>query len=495
MFIVGIEPKAPGMHIFSQTHMPRLGLPQLLTIARQMGHECRIYCEEIAPIVWDDVQRADMILMSSTTSTAPRAYALTKKIKEDINSDAPLLMGGPHVTFLPEEALEKGADFVFRHEADESFVDFIKWWTCGRESHRLMDIPGLSFKMGNCYHHTAEPKPVNLDLLPTPDLDLIAGLGKPGAIPLITSRGCPWNCDFCSEVSMFGRAYRFRSEEKLIEDIRYYDKKYGKIPIFFADDNLAANLSRLAKLCEGIIKNHLIRAYSGQVRLDLAKHPNMLSLLNRTGFERVFIGYESTNEETLQAAHKGLSFDDMASYTKAIHKHGIEIHAMWVIGFDTDTLETVKNNMRASIKWKLETSQFLILVPIPGSKLYDNFKRDKRIFNHDWSKYDGHHVTFFPVKMTPKQLQVSVMLDAMPKLYNHWQTLKIFTVQNLQIVKGLFKIKTWHPIRSAKSSIITLFVRIWGRYTTKKMKKPIRNYLSQIPISTSERRHKTAAIN
>jgi len=485
MFIAGIEPKAPGMHIFSQTLMPRLGLPQLLTIAKKMGHECEIYCEEIAPINWERIRQADMILISSTTSTAPRAYALIKKIKEDMNPQATILMGGAHVTFLPEEALDKGADYVFRHEADNTFPAFLEWWSAGKDSRELLRIPGLSFVVGDSYHHTPKPGRVNLDSLPTPDLDLIVGFGKPGAIPLITSRGCPWDCDFCSEVSMFGRAFRFRSEEKVIADIRYYNRRYGKIPIFIADDNLAANRARLERLCHEIIANGLVRSFSGQIRLDLAQNPEMLSLMFKAGFERAYIGYESTNAESLEAMGKGLKATSMAEYTKIIHSRGLEIHAMWVLGFDTDTIATVKDNIRAAINWKIETSQFLILVPIPGSRLYEQFKKDGRIFNRDWSSYDGHHVTFYPAKMTPRQLQVAVMLEAMPKLYNHWQTIRIFVDENWRSAKASFRLRSWHPLRRIKTTLITLVVRIWGRGVTRKMKRPIRDYLKEIPSTST----------
>ncbi len=493
MNIIGIEPRAPGLHIFSQSVMPRLGLPLLLTMARNMGHQCVVYCEDIAPVEWDIVAKADMILISTLTSTAPRSYALIKKIKENSNRKVPILMGGPHVTFLPEEALDNGADYVFRHEADESFVSFLQWWNEGRDANKLMKIPGISFMVAGKHHHNPDPKRVDLDTLPAPDLDLIHGFDKPGAVPLITSRGCPYDCDFCSEIAMFGRAYRFRSEQKVLDDIKYYDRRYGKIAIFFADDNLGANKPRLERLFNGIIDNRLVRSYSGQIRLDLAKNPEILNLLNRAGFERAYIGYESTNFETLEATGKKLSSDDMEAFTRIIHRHGIEIHAMWVLGFDTDTLETIKMNINACIHWKIETNQFLILVPIPGSALYERFTNTNRIFNADWSKYDGHHVTFYPVKMTPRQLQIAVMLEAMPKIYNYWQTLRILIIENWRIARGFFKfgkLGSWHPIRRTRNSLLTFFVRIWGRRVSIKMRKPIKNYLKEIPVTSSEPRPK-----
>jgi anaerobic magnesium-protoporphyrin IX monomethyl ester cyclase len=489
MYIIGIEPKAPGVHIFSQTHMPRLGLPQLLTIALNLGHKCLIFCEEIAVIDWERLREADMILISSTTSTAPRAYSLIEKIRKDYNQKAPILMGGPHVTFLPEEALSKGADYVFRHEADESFASFLAWWKAGHDSSDLLKIPGLSIKIGDRFHHGPQPKRVNLDSLPTPDLDLIHGYKKPFTIPLITSRGCPFDCEFCSEVAMFGHAYRFRSEEKILEDIEFYDARYGRPEIFIADDNLGANRPRLERLCRGMIENDLVRPFSGQIRLDLAKYPGTLRLMTKAGFGRAYIGYESTSQETLEKVGKDIGADDMGKYTKIIQRMGIEIHAMWVLGFDTDTLETIKQNLKAAFKWRLETCQFLILVPIPGSNLFQKLKDSKRIFNPDWSKYDGHHVTFYPAKMTPRQLQVSVMLDAMPKLYSFWQTGRIFVADNFRTAKGFFRLRNWHPVRRTKNSILTLLVRIWGHYTTRRMKKPIRNYIKQTSAMSAEPGH------
>lgn len=485
MVIIGIEPKAPGLHIFSKTYIPRLGLPQLLTIAENMGHECEIYCEQITPLPWERIAEADIILISSITSTVPRAFSLIKKIKEV--SNAPVLMGGPHVTFLPEEALDNGADFVFRHEADDSFPMFIEWYLSGRDYQTLDDIPGLSFKVGNSYYHTSRPPEVDLDRLPTPNLDLIKGLGKPSSIPMITSRGCPWGCEFCSEIAMFGREYRFRSEEKVIEDIRYYDRLYGKTPIFFAEDNLGANKRRLEGLCRSIIEKGLGRSIGGQVRLDLAKSPQTLKLMSRAGFQRAYIGYESTNAESLKAVGKGLKEREMGQLTRQFHKYGIAIHAMWVLGFDDDTLETVKNTVKANIKLKIETTQFLILVPIPGSRLFYRLQDENRIFCRDWSRYDGHHVNFYPGKMTPRQLQIAVMLDAMPRMYGLWLTLRIFMLNNIRIGLALLKGR-WHPFREFKSNLDTLVVRVWGKGITRKMNKTIKGYIDQIPAISRKAR-------
>lgn len=481
MYIVGIEPKSPGLHIFGQTYSPRLGLPLLATIAEKMGHACKIFCEEISPIFWPDIARANMILISSITSTAPRAYSLIPKIRE-LNSQAPILMGGPHCTFLPEEVLAKGVDYVFRHEADESFPQFIDWYVTDKTTDGLLQIRGLSFILNGEYIATPDSAWVDLDTLPTPNFELIHGFKNPKVLTVITSRGCPWNCEFCSEIAMFGRQYRFRSTAKVIKDIRKYHDRYGKVSIFFGDDNIAANPIRLRELCRGLIGiKKMISSYSGQVRLDIAKDPRNVALMRQANFDRFYIGYESTNDASLMASGKGITYAEMVRYTKEIHRQGIMIHAMWVIGFDDDSLETIKENVKASIRLRLETSQFLILVPIPGAAIYDRYKTEKRIFSTDWSKFDGHHVTFMPKNITARQLQIAVMLKAMPKIYSLHQTMKLFVLGNWELLLGRFRQRKWQPFHELRMNFLTLFARIWGRNKIRQYRKIMRKYLKQLP--------------
>jgi len=483
MLIVGIEPQAPGVHIFSGARIPRLGLPLLLTMAQEMGHRAEIYCEDITPIDWKKVRQAGIICISSITSTIPRAYDFINKIRTELRLTAPILIGGPHVTFLADEALDHGADYVFRHEADLSFPMWLEWWTGSRNPQELFAIPDLSFRVGNQNHHAVPNVPrqwVDLDTLPTPDLRLIIGYGKPNVIPLITSRGCPMDCDFCSEFAMFGRQYRFRSEQRVIDDLRYYDRIYGKTPMFIADDNLGANPSRLERLCDSIDVNGLVRELSGQVRLDLARRPQTLAKMSKAGVSRVFIGYESINQRSLDAMGKKLKSAEMHMLTKVFHKHRIAVHSMWVLGFDDDTIETVKETIRSCIRWGIETTQFLILVPIPGARLYRRFLDEKRIIVTDWSKYDGHHVTFQPKGMTASQLQVAVMLDAMPQAYNLWQTYKLLLQNNLRTAWGVVNRKTRHPIINLKGNRTTFFARLAGRMAIKKIRPQFTEYLKRI---------------
>lgn len=500
MLIIGIEPRAPGLHIFTQAYTPRAGLPRLLTRAQELGHQCIIFCEEMrsSQINWELISQADLILISSITSTAPRAYSIIKLIKE-YNKHAPILGGGPHFTFEYQEALSNGIDYVFRHWADHSFFEWLNWYqgladaqnVTSHDLQKLLDIHGLAYKIAGHVHRTGLPEIVNPDSWPTPDFRLVHGY-KPKFITLISSEGCDHNCEFCSEWTMHGAQYRSRSPEKVITDIIYYRKLYGKIPIFFGDDNLAADLKsrdnsvliyghdRLKKLCELILQADLKGVYSGQVRLSLADRPELLELMAKVGFDRVYIGYESINPANTNAVGNKLNFEQMAQQTMAFHQHGIAIHAMWVLGFDNDTLDTVKRTIESCIKWRIGTNQFMILMPLPGSPLRSRLIKANRIIHNDWEKYDGHHVVFIPQLMKAWELQAAVMLEAMPRVYNLGQTFRIYLGSNIRTLKRWLTHKAPHPGIEFKSAFVTLILRLVGRDVVRQAKKPAKKYLERL---------------
>ncbi|MGZ4886617.1 MAG: B12-binding domain-containing radical SAM protein, partial [Candidatus Aminicenantales bacterium] len=220
--IVFIEPQAPNLHIFSQFPLPRLGTLILGTIMERRGWQVEVFVEDLRRVDYDLVASSDIVGISTITSTAPRAYAIADRVRA---MGVPVLMGGPHVTYLAEEALEH-ADFVIRGEGESALTAFIDAWERGRD---FSAVPNLSLKPdGHVIHHPMLPMEKDLDAIPYPDLALL----KPDPrrfkfrppIPVQTSRGCPFDCSFCSVTGMFGKKYRFRSTENIIEELRRYDR-------------------------------------------------------------------------------------------------------------------------------------------------------------------------------------------------------------------------------------------------------------------------------
>ncbi|HDT13990.1 MAG TPA: radical SAM protein [Candidatus Aminicenantes bacterium] len=400
--IVLIEPKAPNLHIFSQFPLPRLGTLILGTMMKARGWEVDVFVEDFRTIDFDALAAADLVGISTITSTAPRAYAIADKARA---MGITVLMGGPHVTYLTEEALDH-ADFVVRGEGEAALPAFID----ARESGAgYADVPNLSFKDGSgaIVHNPMAPRVSDLDRIPFPDFSLLRpdakGLKHMSSIPVLTSRGCPFDCSFCSVTGMFGRKYRFRSTANIIEELRLYDGR--KTLIFFYDDNFAADPERTRDLCEAMIREKLRLKWTTQVRADVARDPSLVGLMKEAGCHTVYIGFESANPDALADMKKKQTVEEIARAVKVFRRHRIHIHGMFVLGFDQDDWRTVRKTVRWAKRARLTSTQFLILTPLPGSAFYDRVAAEDRIRFHDWALYDAHHAVFQPARLSLPDLQ------------------------------------------------------------------------------------------
>jgi radical SAM superfamily enzyme YgiQ (UPF0313 family) len=400
--IVFIEPKAPNLHIFSQFPLPRLGTLILGTMMKKRGWEVELFVEDFRKVDFDVIAGADLVGISTITSTAPRAYAIADRVRA---MGIPVLMGGPHVTYLTEEALEH-ADFVVRGEGEAALAAFIDAREDGGE---LADVPNLSYRdaSGAIVHNPMAPRAADLDRIPFPDFSLLRpgakGLKYMASIPVLTSRGCPFDCSFCSVTGMFGRKYRFRSTENIIEELRRYSGR--KTMVFFYDDNFAADPRRTRELCEAIIREKLKITWTTQVRADVTRDPELVGLMRKSGCHTVYIGFESVNPDALEDMKKQQTVAEIANAVKVFRRHRIHIHGMFVLGFDQDDWRSVRKTVRFAKRARLTSTQFLILTPLPGSAFYDQISAENRIRFHDWALYDAHHAVFQPARFSLPDLQ------------------------------------------------------------------------------------------
>ncbi|MBN2414728.1 radical SAM protein [bacterium] len=417
--MVFIEPKAPNLHIFSRFTLPRLGCFILATLMQKRGWQADVIVEENEEIDFSRIQDADLVGISTITSTAPRAYAIADILR---SKGIPVIMGGPHVTFLPGEALEH-CDFVVRGEGEQALTAFVDQW----EGKRAWEaVPNLSFrKDGNPIHTQSLPLIQDLDAVAVPDAGLLQKSSKSIAgkrvIPVQTSRGCPFNCTFCSVTGMFGKKFRYRSKENILAELRHYDS--SKNEIFFYDDNFTANRSRAKALLRAMIREGFRFTWSTQVRADIAKDRELVELMYRAGCRIVYIGFESVNPESLEAMHKSQTVAEMREAVKVLRKQKINIHGMFVYGFDTDSWKTVKATVRFAKRMRLMSTQFLILTPLPGSGFYRQLEREGRIVLNDWNLYDAHHAVFRPSGFTMAELQ-RAQIYSHTRFYSFWESVK-----------------------------------------------------------------------
>jgi len=446
-----IEPEPPGMHVYAKVLMPRLGLPIIAATLEERGHDVLIYSPQMAPIDWDDVNSADLVGISSTTSTVPTAYQFADDLR---GRGVPVVIGGSHVTFLSDEALGH-ADYVARGEGgEELMLELIEVLESSREPET---VAGLSFhRNGEVVHNPLRSRCPDLDALPFPNLKLLVGNERLTTTPIMTSWGCPFACNFCSVTAMFGRKYRFRSAESVVAELK--DKRPKRI--FFYDDNMAADKKRLKTLLRMMIDEDLIIPWSAQVRTDVTRDPELLELMHRSGCELVYLGLESVNQETLDGFDKAQTVEDIEVAIKKLHEYSIRSHGMFVLGADTDTVQTVRDTVKFAMKNRIDTVMLNILTPLPGTPQFNDLEAAGRIFEKRWELYDAHHVVFTPAQMTPYELQIEVMRAYM-RFYSLRQWLGYvftfrFTKQLLFHGWGMVIIRNWRRDARNKAFIKAL---------------------------------------
>ena len=343
-----IEPKNSHLHIFSRFELPRLGGVLLATILRNQGYEADALFASPEEALRAPLS-ADLVGISTITATAPGAYRIADELRR---RGTPVVLGGPHASFLPEEALQH-ADFS------------------------LLRVNG--------------GKPF-----------LTPGHGRP-TIPIQTSRGCPFDCTFCSVTGMFGRRYRHRSTANVLSELTRYDPRHCFL--FFYDDNFTANPRRSKELLREMIRLNLGFKWSTQVRTDVAKDPEMLDLMAEAGCNYLYIGFESVDPVALREMHKSQTVAEMRTAIREIHRRRIGIHGMFVFGFDSDTPQTARATVDFALQERVDTAQFLILTPLPGSDFYGKVLQEARLLDRNWDTYDAHHVKYLPRGFTPWELQ------------------------------------------------------------------------------------------
>ena len=448
--------------MWSYALYPRLGLPLIGAALKSAGHDVLIYSSKLAPIDERDLAAADLVGISTTTSTAPAAYAMARALRE---RGVPVVIGGSHVTFMADEALQH-ADFVARGEGGEALtLELVEALKGGRE---LETIAGLSFtRDGRPVHNAARERCADLDELPVPDLSLIVGHERLTTTPIMTSWGCPFACTFCSVTAMFGRSYRWRSPESVIAELK--DKRPHNV--FFYDDNLAADKRRLKTLLRMMIAEDLVVPWQAQARTDVARDPELLDLMARSGCHRLALGLESIDQATLDRFEKSQSVADITQAIDALHRHGIQCHGMFVLGADTDVPATTRRTVEFARSHHIDTVMLNILTPAPGTRQFADLDAEGRIFTRRWELYDGLHVVFMPRQLAPHELQDGV-LRAYRRFYS--------TRQLLAFVARL------RPTRVRDHSWCWWFARYWSRQKSTRAYLRMLKRLRRPPSRTTE---------
>ncbi len=326
-------------------------------------------------------KKIDLVGITAITSTAPRAYEIADRFRE---KGITVVLGGIHPSALPEEAALH-ADAVVIGEAEGLVQELVEDFKNGR--------------LKKFYHSNRRPSLANL---PMPRTDLLSGNRYYKEMDMIqTTRGCPFNCEFCSVTNFFGRTYRQRPIQDVIEEIKQLKRRNIK---FFVDDNIAGHPAYAKKLFKALIPLNI--KWFGQGSVIISRDEELLRLAAKSGCLSLYMGFESLSPDSLKQVGKSVNLlQDYRTAIKKMHDNGIGIIGAFIFGFDADDMSVFEETVDFIERTQIELASFAILTPLPGTLLYEKMEKQERIFEYDWSKYTCGEVVFRPKLLTADQLQ------------------------------------------------------------------------------------------
>ncbi len=361
--------------------LQRVNLP-LLAALTPPGHEITIVEESFAP---DDLnQDVDLVGITVLTELASRAYQIGDAYRR---KGVKVVMGGIHPTVMPEEALGH-ADAVVVGEAEGIWPQLVSDASAGQ----MQKI----YRAGNIS---------DLRGLPKPRRDILPGSQCKGYIPVPigveTSRGCPYDCEFCCIGSTSKQQYRVRPVQEVIEEIEAIDSPH----LFFVDDALGLNRSAARKLFTEMIP--LKRRWLAQGTVSLAEDPELLALMKRAGCLGLLIGFESVQKGAQDEVNKIKNLRiDFYEAMRRFHHEGFGILGCFVFGFDYENKNVFDQTFEFIMGSSIDAVQLRILTPYPGTRLYERLDREGRLFSRDWwlHGYPPDTLLYQPTGMTADEL-------------------------------------------------------------------------------------------
>jgi len=323
----------------------------------------------------------DVAAISIMTPLAIRGYEIADRFKQNRTK---VVIGGFHATWMPDEAALH-ADAVVTGEAEGVWKEIIQDAQNNRLKQRYISATVS-----------------NLDGLPPARRDLLKKDGYSFINTIQTTRGCPFDCDFCSVTAFYGRTYRCRPLEDIEKELQCISG--GSNFLFIVDDNITGNPAYAKKLF-GILKKYPFKWLS-QTSIAFAENPELLKLAQESGCYGMFIGFETLTQEGLEKLNKKFNrAEKYSEHIKRIHDHGIGIQGSFIFGYDWDTKASFDAVVNFVDRTKLDSVLFTILTPYPGTKVFSRMMAEDRILTTDWSKYDMAHVVYKPKSMSPEELQ------------------------------------------------------------------------------------------
>lgn len=420
-----------------------LGLAYLASVIEQDKHEIKCIDMQINPNfdIKKEIEKYEVIGISACTPSIKEAWNLARLAKERSKL---VILGGPHPTVLPEESLEKYyVDVIVRGEGEQTFREI-----CAGTN--LEEIVGISYKKnGKIIHNPRRPLLECLDKLPFPARHLFNFKNytsefhrKKVVGNILTSRGCPYSCNFCSN-TVFGRKYRMRTPKNVIDEWTQIINM-GIEEINIADDNFTANLKRTLDICNLLLERGLTIDWtaSGGLRVDSISK-ELLQVMKKSGCYRVALGAESGSQIILDKIGKKINIQQIIEANKICKEVGLETVIFFMIGNLGETEEDIEMTIDLAKELEPDFVQFTIAVPYPGTELYEIIRKEGKFLINNWEEYGSYAgKAYFEHGSINKELVERMFKKAYRNYYLRPKIIvRYLQKYNFRIFKGLRFIK------------------------------------------------------
>jgi radical SAM superfamily enzyme YgiQ (UPF0313 family) len=322
----------------------------------------------------------DLVGFTAMTCEIPHVYQMADEFRKRGKT---VVIGGYHATALPEE-VAKHADIVVVGEAEGLWQRILFELANGISPENVYQNDGLA----------------EMRQMAIPRRELLNAKMYTVLATLQATRGCPFDCDYCSVTKFFGHRYRCRPVEEVVAEIASQPEKRW----MFVDDNLIGNRKYAKDLFRALIPLGI--TWGAQTCFTLTRDAELMDLFAAAGGRYVFIGFESISAETLRSIGKGFNRPgEYAAGIRQLHRRGIAIMGSFMFGLDGDDVGVFKRTVDFVNATKIDVTLYNILTPFPGTELYENMVQRGRIHDGDWSHYDACHSVIHPKGMTSEELQ------------------------------------------------------------------------------------------
>ncbi len=395
-----------------------LGLVYLASVARNEGHEVRFLDASAENLDLRSIKNRikdfypDLVGITATTPAFYDACDVAR-ISKDLNEDVITVIGGPHVTFVPRYTLKKCPylDIVVRGEGEITFKELLSVLKGpNRNLESLSNVLGLTYrrKDGKIVQNPPRPLIPNIDDLPIPSFDLINWdeyrYGKLRYGVIMTSRGCPFDCVFCSSSLQFGKRWRGHSVERVIKEIKILYDDFNIREIEFLDDTFTLNRKRAQQISDEIVKEGMDVSWSASSRVNTIDRETA-EKMKRAGAHTIYFGIESGTQKILDFIGKGITLEQAIKAIKIAVEVGLNSLGSFIIGFPMEKKEDIERTVKFAKKLDVTYAQFTIATPYPGTRLWYYALKNKLIKTLNWRLYTTTRSVMKSFYLTTEQIE------------------------------------------------------------------------------------------